>query len=155
MRWTAFLPLAFAAAASAADGVLYPINPLALEAALSGNSVSRRSISEQFAALAPSTQAQLAYGTPGANGQLLLANITLTAPDGMPMVMMERLEGLTTAVDCSTVGDGALGVTWKDKETYQEALNSWSWVNENSTNQFLVVVNHEGCGEDAQRAAYR
>ncbi|KAA8908672.1 hypothetical protein FN846DRAFT_906091 [Sphaerosporella brunnea] len=155
MRLTAFLSLTFAAAASAADGVLYPINPLTLEAVLSGKSVSRRSTSEQFAALAPSTQAQLAYGTPGANGQLLLANITLTAPDGMLVVMMERLEGLTTAVDCSTVGDGALGVTWKDKETYQEALNSWSWVNENSTNQFLVVVNHEGCGEDAQRAAYR
>jgi hypothetical protein len=154
MRWATFFPLAFAAAASAVDSVLYPINPLTFEAALSGQSVTRRS-SDQYADLAPSTQAQLAYGTTGTNGSLLLANMTLTAPSGLPIVMMERLEGLTTAVDCSIVGDGTLSVTWKDNATYYQALQSWNWVNENSTNQFLMVVNSDGCGEDSQRAAYR
>jgi hypothetical protein len=152
MYWISLLTLATVAAAS--NQILYPINPLTFEAALSGT-LTRRSNSEQFADLAPSVQAQLAYGTPGANGQLLLANMTLTAPSGMLIVMMERLEGLTTMVDCSVESDGVLGVTWKDNETYHKALESWGWVNEDATNQFLMVVNHDGCGADAQRAAYR
>jgi len=155
MRWTVLFSLLAATPAFASDRVLFPINTLAFESALSGTPLTRRSDSAQFADLAPAEQAQLVYGSAGANGQLLLANMTLVAPSGMAIVMMERLEGLTSAVDCAGETDGELSVTWNSREAYDQALKQWSWVNEEATLQFLLVVNHDGCGPDAERVAYR
>jgi hypothetical protein len=159
MRFLYTLPLAFAATSAlsfpgSGDTVLLPINSLAFESAVYGV-VRRSGGEEQWADLTPSEQAKLVYGTPGANGQLLLANMTLIAPSGAPIVMMERLEGLTKAVDCSAEGDGELSVTWKDEEAYQRALKSWDWVNEKKEMQFLMIMNHDGCGPDNERNAYR
>ena len=136
----------------AAGGVLRPINVLAFEAAVGG--LARRDETARFADLAPALQAQLVYGSPGADGQLLLANMTLVAPGGLAIVMLERLEGLTAAVDCDGA-DGALGVTWTSREAYAHALASWAWVNAAAAAEFLLIANHEGCGPQSERQAYR
>jgi len=155
MWWTILFSLLAATPAFASSRILRPINVLDFESAVSGVPLARRSDSALFAELTPAEQAQLVYGTPGANGQLLLASMTLVAPSGMPIVMMERLEGLTSAVDCSAETDGELAVTWESREVYDQALKEWAWVNEEAALQFLLVVNHDGCGPDAERVAYR
>lgn len=164
MHFFCYAVLAAAASAmglpnSAAPGtVLEPINVVAFESAVRG--LGRRSDAPaNFADLAPAQDAQLVYGMPSRDGQqLLLANITLRAPSGMPIVMMERLEALTSAVDCSAGGGNGgneLSVTWTSDEAYAAALRSWEFINEDKELQFLIITNHKGCGPDKQRAAYR
>ena len=155
-----------AAAASAMDlpgwaapgTVLEPINVVAFESAVRG--LARRSDAPaSFTDLAPAQVAQLVYGMPSRDGQqLLLANITLRAPSGMPIVMMERLEALTSAVDCSADGadgDNELSVTWTSDEAFAAALRNWDFINEDKELQFLMITDHKGCAPDKQRAAYR
>lgn len=168
MHFFCYAVLAAAASAMgmpspAAPGTaLEPINVVAFESAVQG--LRRRSdVPANFADLAPAQDAQLVYGMPSRDGQqLLLANITLRAPSGLPIVMMERLEALTSAVDCSAGGgdgdgDGGneLSVTWTSDEAYAAALRSWEFINEDKELQFLIITNHKGCGPDKQRAAYR
>ncbi|KAL8897321.1 MAG: hypothetical protein Q9207_007269 [Kuettlingeria erythrocarpa] len=128
---------------------LKPININDFEAA---TGVQRRA-AEDFSHLDLSTQAQLIYGRPGDDGQLLLANMTLYAPDGLQMVMMERFEPLTNAVDCNG-DDGSMSLTFKSPEAFQHALDTWSFINKEQENKFLLIANHDGCGPDDERQAY-
>ncbi|KAL8753730.1 MAG: hypothetical protein Q9184_005337 [Pyrenodesmia sp. 2 TL-2023] len=128
---------------------LKPINIHDFEAATG----VQRIAAEEFAQLDLSTQAQLIYGRPGDDGQLLLANMTLYAPDGLQMVMMERFEPLTTAVDCNG-DDGSMSLTFKSPEAFQHALDTWSFINKDQEEKFLLIANHAGCGPDDERQAY-
>lgn len=85
---------------------------------------------------------------------MLLANMTLYAPDGLPIVMMEKFEGLTSAVDCEG-DDGQMSLTFRSREAYDRAIDSWKYINEDTDLQFLLVANHDGCGPDEERQAYR
>ncbi|KAL8832721.1 MAG: hypothetical protein Q9170_004765 [Blastenia crenularia] len=128
---------------------LKPININDFEAA---TGVQRRAV-EDFGHLDLSTQAQLIYGRPGDDGQLLLANMTLYAPDGLQMVMMERFEPLTSAVDCNG-DDGSMSLTFKSQEAFQHALDTWSFINQAQEKRFLLIANHDGCGPQDERQAY-
>lgn len=130
--------------------VLKPININDFEAA---TGIQRRA-AEDFSHLNLSTQAQLIYGRPGNNGQLLLANMTFYAPDGLQIVMMERFEPLTNAVDCNG-DDGMMSLTFKSQEAFQKALDTWSFINQAPEKQFLLIANHDGCGPQDERQAYR
>lgn len=66
---------------------------------------------------------------------------------------MEKFEGLTSDVDCSTIGDHKLSVTLVDEEVFSY-IQIWSWINEREDNQFVMIMNHEGCGPAAQRAVF-
>lgn len=66
---------------------------------------------------------------------------------------MEKFEGLTSDVDCSTIGDHKLSVTLVDEEVFSY-IQIWSWINEREDNQFVMITNHEGCGPAAQRAVF-
>ncbi|KAL8957357.1 MAG: hypothetical protein Q9183_006083, partial [Haloplaca sp. 2 TL-2023] len=114
----------------------------------------RRRSEADFADLDPSSQSQLIYGRPGESGQLLLANMTLYAPDGLPIILMERFEGLTKAVDCKG-DDGAMSLTFKSREAYAYALKTWQYINEDDDKQFLLIANHDGCGPDDERQPYK
>ncbi len=109
--------------------------------------------SEAFSNLDLQTQSELIYGSPGDGGQLLLANMTLYAPDGLLMIMLERFEGLTTAVDCKG-DDGIMSLTFSSQDAFNHALQEWSYINKNDDGQFLLMANHEGCGPDDQRQPY-
>ena len=88
------------------------------------------------------------------DGQLLFANITLYAPDGLPIVLMERFEGLTSSVDCKG-DDGSMSLVFKSKAAYAYALKAWQYINEKDDEHFLLIANHEGCGPNDERQPYK
>ena len=79
--------------------------------------------------------------------------MTLYAPDGLQMIMMERFEGLTSAVDCKG-DDGTMSLTFKSKDAFEHALKTWTYINEKEEDKFLLIANHDGCGPDDQRQPY-
>ena len=87
------------------------------------------------------------------NGQLLFANMTLYAQDGLQLVMMERFETLTSAVDCKG-DDGEMSLTFKSQDAFDYALRTWSIINQNEDDRFLLIANHAGCGPDDERQPY-
>ncbi|KAL8726096.1 MAG: hypothetical protein Q9166_006933 [cf. Caloplaca sp. 2 TL-2023] len=130
---------------------LHPINLRDYETAVG---LHRRDQDDDFSKLDPSTQSQLIYGRPGDNGQLLFANMTLYAPSGLPIVLMERFEGLTSAIDCKG-DDGAMSLTFSSKGAYDYALKIWGYINEDDEKQFLLIANHDGCGPADERQPYK
>jgi hypothetical protein len=80
--------------------------------------------------------------------------MTLYAMEGLPIVMMERFEGLTTAVDCKG-DDGQMSLTFRSKTAYEKAIASWAYINEDTEKQFLMITNHDGCGPRYERQAYK
>ena len=88
------------------------------------------------------------------NGQLLFANMTLYASDRLPIVLMERFEGLTSSVDCNGT-DGFMSLTFKSKAAYDYALRAWQYVNEKDDENFLLIANHEGCSPNDERQPYK
>ncbi len=110
----------------------------------------RRRDATDFSHLDLQTQSELIYGSAGDHGQLQLANMTLYAPDGLQMILMERFDGLTTAVDCKGV-DGTMSLTFKSQQAFDYALQTWSHINEKDESKFLLIANHEGCGPDDER----
>ncbi|MCJ1458011.1 hypothetical protein MMC28_008380 [Mycoblastus sanguinarius] len=115
--------------------------------------IQRRDNSEDFSDLDLQTQSELIYGTPGDNGQLLLANMTLYAPDGLLMVLMERFDGLTSAVDCNG-DDGQMSLTFNSEDAFNYALQQWNFINNSDNGTFLLIANNAGCGPDDQRQPY-
>ncbi|KAK2765672.1 hypothetical protein FQN54_008528 [Arachnomyces sp. PD_36] len=130
--------------------VLKPIHPSVFDSAVG---IGARDMIE-FDSLPPATQAQMVFGSPGSNGQMHLANMTLYAADGLPIVMMEKFEGLTSAVDCEG-DDGQMSLTFRSQEAYDRAIESWMYINEETDLQFLMVTNHDGCGPEEERQVYR
>ncbi|KAL2038814.1 hypothetical protein N7G274_008572 [Stereocaulon virgatum] len=98
---------------------------------------------EDFSHLNLQTQSQMIYGSPGNNGQLLLAQMTLYAPDGLLLIMMERFEGLTSSVDCKG-DDGTISLTFNSENAFNHALQEWSYINQNDNGTFLLIANHDG-----------
>lgn len=83
----------------------------------------------------------------------MLSNMTLYAPDGMMMVLLERFDHLTSAIDCQG-DDGHMSLTFNSRTAYDYALKSWDFINANDNGKFLLIANHEGCGPDDQRQPY-
>lgn len=113
--------------------------------------IQRRSISRDFD-LEPKAQVELFYGQGDDDGTLAVANITLNAPSGLPIVLLERFEPLTQYVDCNG-DDGHMSLTFKSEDAFKRALNAWSFVN-NGIQRFMVIANHDGCGPKYQRQSY-
>ncbi|KAI4266566.1 MAG: hypothetical protein LQ337_008752, partial [Flavoplaca oasis] len=129
---------------------LHPINIRDYESAMG----LHRRAEDDFSQLDLRSQEQLIYGRPGEDGQLLFANVTLYAPSGLPIILMERFEGLTSAVDCKG-DDGTTSLTFISKGAYDYALHIWSRINENDAEQFLLIANHDGCGPVNERQPYK
>lgn len=85
---------------------------------------------------------------------MLLANMTLYAADGFPIVMMEKFEGLTSSVDCEG-DDGQMSLTFRSREAYDRAIDSWAYINEDTDRQFLMITNHASCSPEEERQVYR
>lgn len=69
--------------------------------------------------------------------------MTLYAPDGLPIILMERFEGLTSVVDCKG-DDGAMSLTFKSGDAYTYALKTWQYINDDDDKQFLLIANMQG-----------
>lgn len=79
--------------------------------------------------------------------------MTLYAPNGLQMVMMERFEPMTTAVDCNG-DDGLMSLTFKSQDAFKHALDTWSFINQAEEKKFLLIANHDGCGPQDERQPY-
>ena len=79
--------------------------------------------------------------------------MTLYAPDGLLMVLLERFDGLTSAVDCKG-DDGEMSLTFNSEGAYNYALQQWSSINSQDNGSFLLIANNDGCGKDDQRQPY-
>ena len=79
--------------------------------------------------------------------------MNLTAPDGLSIVLMEKFDHLTKAVDCNGA-DGLLSLTFVNRQTYDYAISRWSYINEDNYARFLLITNHEGCGPADERQPY-
>lgn len=88
-------------------------------------------------------------------GGLFVANMTVNAPHGKKLLLMEKFNGFTREVDCTTAGDGKLSVTLKDRRIYNYVYRIWGWLNENDKNEFVMITNHKGCGPENERTVYR
>ena len=113
--------------------------------------IQRRSNSRHLD-LGPKSQVELFYGQGNDDGTLSVANITLDAPSGLHIVLLERFEPLTQYVDCNG-DDGHMSLTFKSEDAFRRALNAWSFVN-NGIKKFMVITNHDGCGAKYQRQSY-
>lgn len=107
-----------------------------------------------FSRLDPAQQARMIFGAPGADGNVVLADMTLYAPDGQLIVMMELFEGFTSSVDCQG-DDGQMSLTFKSKEAFDYAHSKWSFVNDRNDSAFLLIANHDGCGPPEERQPYK
>ncbi|KAI4139285.1 MAG: hypothetical protein LQ341_004273 [Variospora aurantia] len=79
--------------------------------------------------------------------------MTLYAPNGLQMVMMERFEPMTTAVDCNG-DDGTMSLTFKSQDAFKHAMNNWAFINQAEEKKFLLIANHDGCGPQYERQPY-
>ena len=79
--------------------------------------------------------------------------MTIYSQDHIQITMLERFEGLTSAIDCNG-DDGQLSLTFRNKEAYLYALKVWSHVNDNADTKFVAIANHDGCGPDKERQSY-
>lgn len=114
--------------------------------------IQRRSY-EFHSDLEPKGQVELFWGEGNDDGTLAVANITLTAPAGLPIVLLERFESLTKYVDCNG-DDGHMSLTFKSEDAFQRSLQAWAFVNHGEHHRFMVIANHDGCGRDHQRQPY-
>lgn len=79
--------------------------------------------------------------------------MTLYAPNGLFMVLLERFDHLTSAIDCQGE-DGTMSLTFKSHQAYDYAVQAWRHVNADANGKFLLIANHEGCGPDEERQSY-
>ena len=87
------------------------------------------------------------------NDRLVLANMTLYAQDGLPIVVLERFEELNVSVNCRD-DEGILVLTFGSTDALDYAEEQWGYVNKADDGRFLLIANHDGCGPDDQRQAY-
>ena len=79
--------------------------------------------------------------------------MTLYAPDGLLLVMMERFEPLTSSVDCNGT-DGMMSLKFSSQDAYEYALKEWSYINDSDDGKFLLIANHESCSDSDRRTPY-
>lgn len=132
-------------------GTLYPIRLHNHETAPSLHRREPRKV--ELSQLDLQTQSQLIHGGQTAAGDLLLANMTLYAPNGLQMILMEEFDHLTSAVDCHG-DDGTMSLTFNSKHAFEYALKTWRYINLHDDDRFILIANHKGCGPDDERQPY-
>ena len=80
--------------------------------------------------------------------------MTLYAPEGLPIVLLERFERqLNVSVTCRD-DEGVLSLVFATEDAFAYAVRRWGFVNEADDGRFLLIANVDGCGVDGQRQAY-
>ncbi|KAF8475514.1 hypothetical protein BDZ91DRAFT_788213 [Kalaharituber pfeilii] len=119
------------------------------------NPVQRREIVNDYSRLDLLSHAQMVYAAQEGSGKgVMIANMTLYSPNGIPVIMMERFEGLTKAVDCEVKTDGFISLTLSDEKGFQHAREAWDWINQGEDDEFIMITDHDGCAPEEERKAY-
>lgn len=80
-----------------------------------------------------------------------MANVTLLATGGRPLVNMESFEGDVKSVRCGE----KMTLEFVSREAFDGAVAAWGWVNEDETHEFIMIASHEGCSPADQRTPYQ
>ena len=128
------------------------LKPIALRDFDSFRGIERRDA--DFSSLDAQTQQELIYGGPN-DDNLVLANMTLYADNGLEIVLMERFDDLTSAVDCKG-DDGEMSLTFSSQSAYDYAKQQWGNIlgATHGNGSFLLIANNKGCGPDDERQPY-
>ncbi|EHK99679.1 putative Paternally-expressed gene 3 protein [Glarea lozoyensis 74030] len=78
----------------------------------------------------------------GQNESSVLVNVTLGTGENVKVLAMDHFE---IDIEKKTCGDGKLSLTFRDEETYEDAVDDWEWVNKNTVRNFAMLVS--GCPE--------
>ena len=101
----------------------------------------------------PQAQAELVYGHHTSEDSIFVTNITVEAPSGLPIVLMERFDDHTESVDCNG-NDGHMSLTYKTEDAFRRAVQAWSYVNNHVDHRFMLIANHDDCSPYHDRQAY-
>lgn len=123
-----------------ADKILLPLHISHFEAA---TGLQRREF-DYFSDFYPQPQTQLTYGLDDGEDKIDFANVTFYATDGLPIVLLERLDHLIEYVDCNQ-NDGQMALAFKSREAFERAINAWEFVDDEEDVRFLLITNHDGC----------
>jgi len=77
----------------------------------------------------------------------VFVNMTMFAGDEELIISMERFSQELNAVNCSQ----NMIMSFKSNSSYQNAIQSWDWVNFNEQRTFIMIANYPGCGTDNSR----
>lgn len=106
-----------------------------------------------FSDFYPQPRVQLAYGLNNGEDNIDFANVTLHAADGLPIVLLERLDHLMEHVDCDRQ-NGQIALAFRSRDAFRRAVNAWGFVNDRDEEEhrFLLITNHDRCstGDDRQ-----
>jgi len=118
--------------------------------------VHRRDIRKDYQRLDLAQEAFMVYAAQGQEDKgVMMANMTLFSPGGVPVILMERFEGLTKSVDCSIENDKSIGLTLLDQKGFEYAKEAWDWINAADDDEFIMITDHEGCAPGDERKAYQ
>lgn len=93
--------------------------------------------------IAPTKNLNLAWQTPDNASQVAVALSMLH-----PAVVLEDIDDVT-AVDCT--GQASVAVTFNNTDAFDEALSSWSGLNDS----FVIITNHLGdCDSELERSFF-
>lgn len=112
---------------------------------------------DHFSDFYPQPQVQLAYGRNDGEDKIDFANVTLHAADGLPIVLLERLDHLIEYVDCDRE-NRQIALAFKSRDAFGRAINAWEFVNnqDEEEHRFLLITNHDRCStaDDRQPHMY-
>ncbi|KAF3927243.1 hypothetical protein ABW20_dc0107554 [Dactylellina cionopaga] len=69
-----------------------------------------------------------------------------------PLLSLEELDDLADNITCS---EPTISLKFKSKDTMDQALKAWDWINQADADYFYLIANHDGCGPDAERIPYK
>ena len=146
---------------------LHPINILDYEASIG----LQRRASNDLSVIEPQNQTEMMYKSADGktslspavhatftnnardSGAHLLAHMTLQAPDGLPIVLLEHFQELVVEINCRDQ-EGRLDLKWDSVNAFEVAKSQWNYVNKDEKGRFLVIANQDGCGQTGQRQGY-
>lgn len=123
-----------------AEKILLPLHISHFEAA---TGLQRREL-DYFSDFYPQPQTQLTYGLEDGEDKIDFANVTFYATDGLPIVVLERLDHLIEYVDCNQ-NDGQMALAFRSRDAFERAINAWEFVDDEEDLRFLLITNHDGC----------
>ncbi|KAK6541886.1 hypothetical protein TWF694_007663 [Orbilia ellipsospora] len=97
-------------------------------------------------------QVRLAWAG-NSGGQRVVFDMKVNKPDPQhPLLSLEDLDDLTKSITCK---EPHIELAFHTKNAMNRAIKAWDWINENESDYFFLIANHEGCGPEGMRHPYK
>lgn len=77
-------------------------------------------------------------------------NMTMFADENMQIISMEKFASMLDYVECGE----EMVLAFKNKPSFEHAIQVWNWVNEDETHSFIMMANHPACGKEDRQPYY-